>query len=84
MSLKNGIYLESKNKLLVENSLRSSTYLKTENNHNLSKLFNIANSNISLFTQNEFFEFVEHLGGGPTIPNNSKNSKTEWWPGYGC
>ena len=58
-TVKNGIYLESKNKLLVENSLRSSTYLKTENNHNLSKLLNIANSNISLFTQNEFFEFVD-------------------------
>tara|TARA_Y200000002_G_scaffold196238_1_gene162108 strand:+ start:4425 stop:6794 length:2370 start_codon:yes stop_codon:yes gene_type:complete len=55
---KNGIYIESKNKLLVENSLRSSTYLKTENNHNLLKLYNISNSGISLFTQNEFFEFV--------------------------
>jgi len=55
---KNGIYIESKNKLLVENSLRSSTYLKTENKHNLLKLYNISNSGISLFTQNEFFEFV--------------------------
>tara|TARA_B100001057_G_scaffold497120_1_gene600411 strand:- start:3669 stop:6038 length:2370 start_codon:yes stop_codon:yes gene_type:complete len=55
---KNGIYIESKNKLLVENSLRSSTYLKTENNHNLLKLYNISNSGISLFTQNEFFEFI--------------------------
>ena len=55
---KNGIYIESRNKLLVENSLRSSTYLKTENNHNLIKLYNIANSDISLFTQNEFFRFI--------------------------
>ena len=47
-AVKNGIYLESKSKLLIENSLRNSTHLKTENSSDMLRLYQISNSNISL------------------------------------
>ena len=47
-AVKNGIYLESKSKLLIENSLRNSTHLKTKNSSDMLRLYQISNSNISL------------------------------------
>ena len=53
-AVKNGIYLESKSKLLIENSLRNSTHLKTESNSDLLKLYQISNSKISLLYNGKF------------------------------
>ncbi len=57
-AVKNGIYLQSKSKLLIENSLRNSTYLKTESNSDLSKLYQISNSKISLLYNGKFSKIL--------------------------
>jgi len=59
-TIKNGIYIESKNKLLVENSLRNSNHIYTEKSGDLKKLYNISNSNISLFISNNFSKYLKN------------------------
>ena len=53
-SVKNGIYMGSKSKLLIENTLRNSNYMSTEKSSNLRKLFNISDSNITIFISENF------------------------------
>ena len=59
-TIKNGIYIESKSKLLVENSLRNSNHIYTEKSGDLKKLYNISNSNISLFISNNFSKYLKN------------------------
>ena len=59
-TIKNGIYIESKSKLLIENSLRNSNHIYTEKSGDLKKLYNISNSNISLFISNNFSKYLKN------------------------
>ena len=59
-TIKNGIYIESKSKLLVENSLRNSNHIYTEKSGDLKKLYNISSSNISLLISNNFSKFLKN------------------------
>ena len=59
-TIKNGIYIESKSKLLVENSLRNSNHIYTEKSGDLKTLYNISNSNISLFISNNFSKYLRN------------------------
>lgn len=59
-TIKNGIYIESKSKLLVENSLRNSNHINTEKSGDLKKLYNISSSNISLLISNNFSKFLKN------------------------
>ena len=58
-AVKNGIYLESNSKLLIENSLRNSTYLKTENSSDMLRLYQISNSKISLLYNGKFSKILK-------------------------
>tara|TARA_B100000925_G_scaffold288744_1_gene270332 strand:- start:772 stop:3147 length:2376 start_codon:yes stop_codon:yes gene_type:complete len=58
-AVKNGIYLESKSKLLIENSLRNSTHLKTENSSDMLRLYQISNSKISLLYNGKFSKILK-------------------------
>lgn len=59
-AIKNEIYIESKSKLLVENSLRNSNHIYTEKSGDLKSLYNISNSNISLFISNNFSKYLKN------------------------
>tara|TARA_B100001093_G_scaffold238302_1_gene228326 strand:- start:15520 stop:17898 length:2379 start_codon:yes stop_codon:yes gene_type:complete len=60
-SVKNGIYMESKSKLLIENTLRNSNYMSTEKSSNLRKLFDISDSNITIFISENFSRNLNDL-----------------------
>lgn len=53
-SVKNGIYMESKSKLLIENTLRSSNHMSTEKSSDLKKLYGISDSNVTIFISEKF------------------------------
>ena len=59
-TIKNGIYIESKSKLLIENSLRNSNHIYTEKSGDLKKLYNISSSNISLLISNNFSKYLKN------------------------
>ncbi|MGY8946349.1 MAG: hypothetical protein ACKVJS_04765 [Flavobacteriales bacterium] len=56
---KNGIYIESINKLLIENSLRNSNYLSNDLNNDFDKLYNSSSSNISLFISDHLKKYID-------------------------
>tara|TARA_B110000259_G_C14031901_1_gene407126 strand:+ start:4285 stop:6669 length:2385 start_codon:yes stop_codon:yes gene_type:complete len=59
-TIKNGIYIESKSKLLVENSLRNSNHIFTDKSGNLKKLYNISSSNTTLFISDSFSNYLKY------------------------
>jgi len=52
-TLKNGIHIESESKLLIENSIRNSNLVLKNSNNELEELYNISNSNITIFISKE-------------------------------
>ena len=60
-SVKNGIYMESKSKLLIENTLRNSNHMSTEKSSDLKKLYDISDSNITIFISENFSQNLNDL-----------------------
>ena len=58
-TLKNGIHIESESKLLIENSIRNSNLVLKNSNNELEELYNISNSNITIFISKELKGFVD-------------------------
>ena len=61
-TIKNDIYIESKSKLLVENSLRNSNHTFTDESGDLEKLNKISNTNTTLFISEKFSNYWVHNG----------------------
>ena len=59
-TIKNDIYIESKSKLLVENSLRNSNHTSTDESGNLKKLNKISNTNTTLFISEKFSNYLNN------------------------
>ena len=57
-SIKGNIYIESKSKLLLEDALRNSNHLTTDKTGHLEKLYNISNSNITLFVSEKMSDYL--------------------------
>ena len=77
-TVKNGVYIESKSKLLVENSLRNSNYTATIESRDLKKLYNISNSNTTLFISDEFPEYLKN----PNLYEIFKEIDVKKWMQY--
>ena len=58
-SEKNGIYIESINKLLIENSLRDSNHIASNRGNDFDKLYKISNTNISLFISDKLKQYID-------------------------
>ena len=58
-SEKNGIYIESINKLLIENSLRDSNHIASNRGNDFDKLYKISNTNISLFISDKLKKYID-------------------------
>ena len=58
-SEKNGIYIESINKLLIENSLRNSNHIASNRDNDFDKLYKISNTNISLFISDKLKQYID-------------------------
>ena len=58
-SEKNGIYIESINKLLIENSLRDSNHIASNRDNDFDKLYKISNTNISLFISDKLKQYID-------------------------
>ncbi|MFL2639274.1 MAG: hypothetical protein ACJ0OB_03485 [Flavobacteriaceae bacterium] len=58
--VKNGMYIESKSKLLIENSLRNSNFVNTNKDKDLKKLFEVANNDFSMFISNNFSNYLDN------------------------
>ena len=56
---RNGIYIQSINKLLIENSLRNSNHVISDVNNDFYKLYNSSSSKISLFINDQLKEHVD-------------------------
>ena len=74
-SIKNGIYMESKSKLLIENTLRNSNHMSTEKSSDLRKLYDVSDSNITIFISENFSQNLNDFN-----PNNIFNISeiTDW------
>ena len=59
-TIKNDIYIESKSKLLVENSLRNSHHTSTDESGDLKKLNKISNTNTTLFISEKFSNYLNN------------------------
>ena len=59
-TIKNDIYIESKSKLLVENSLRNSNHTLTDESGDLKKLNKISNTNTTLFISEKFSNYLNN------------------------
>lgn len=59
-TIKNDIYIESKSKLLVENSLRNSNHTFTDESGDLKKLNKISNTNTTLFISEKFSNYLNN------------------------
>ena len=57
---KNNFHIESKSKLLVENSIRKTNQVFKTNISELGKLYNISNSEIVLFISENFNDYLEN------------------------
>ena len=59
-TVKNGFYIQSTSKLLVENCLRSSNFINTSKAKNLKKLYDISGNSLSLFISNNFSNYLNY------------------------
>ena len=75
---KNNIHIESESKLLVENSIRKSNLIFKTKASDLSKLYNISNSEIGLFISEDFENYLDNH----KLFNFFKISKLSNWIQY--
>ena len=77
-SVKDGIYMEFKSKLLIENSLRNSNHTATEKSGYLKKLYDISNSNITLLISQKFSIYLKNTN----LSEIFKSSEFDDWMQY--
>ena len=56
---KNGVYIESTEKLLIENSLRNSNHISSDVESDFEKLYKSSSSNISLLFSDELKKYID-------------------------
>ena len=59
-SEKNGVYFESISKLLIENTLRNSNHMSVEKSTDLKRLYDISNSNMTIFISENFSQYFKN------------------------